>query len=129
VQRAFHHGLHRQLHRADGEQPERDPEARRQLDQDTFGRLDGDGDGLLSRDEFDAAKLRAAQHAERQERLFARLDADGSGGLAREELPDPTRRLAAMDADGDGMVTRAEARAHREARGDGQRAWRHAPRG
>lgn len=126
AKRGFHHGLHHKRHGGGwrdgggkGSMPDR--EARQELDDAAFARLDSDGDGLLSREEFGGRKLHAARHAEMQERLFARLDADGSGGLSRDELPDPTRRLAAMDADGDGTVTRAEARAYRQAHGDAGR--------
>lgn len=113
----FHHGMHRKGP-ADRERPKPDHRAQHEFDEGAFDRLDTNGDGLLSREEFDSEKLRAARRAEMRERLFARLDADGSGGLSRDELPDPTRRLAAMDADGDGTVTRAEARAYRKAHGD-----------
>lgn len=125
------HGFHHRLHRKDrtdradhGKRSASGHAARQDFDAAAFDRLDTDGDGLLSREEFDGRKLRAARRAEMRERLFARLDADGSGGLSRDELPDPSRRLAAMDADGDGIVTRAEARAYRQARGDAERSLR-----
>ncbi len=77
-----------------------------------FDALDDDADGTLSRTEFSAERLREARREHARSRLFERLDRDGSGGLSRAELPDMSRRLAAMDADGDGTVTREEARAH-----------------
>ncbi|HEX7037662.1 MAG TPA: hypothetical protein VF210_17970 [Pseudomonadales bacterium] len=118
----FHHRLHRKGPGDRGERPMTHRRAQQDFEAAAFDRLDTDGDGLLSREEFDGRKLRAARRAEMRERLFARLDADGSGGLSRDELPDPSRRLAAMDADGDGMVTRAEAHAYRQARADAERS-------
>ena len=88
------------------------------VDADLFERLDEDGDGLLSKAEFDASKIREARRGSMQEWVFARLDRDGSGGISRDELPDMSRRLEAMDADGDGTVTREEARAHHMSRRD-----------
>lgn len=61
--------------------------------------------------------LSVAEARDRAEARFQTLDADRSGGLSREELPDPSRRLEAMDSDGDGTVTREEARAHRQSHG------------
>jgi len=116
-------GLHRSAHAgerraavaraAEGEALE----ARDELEAALFERLDGNADGLLSKDEFSAENLRAARREALQERAFARLDRDGSGGLSRSEVPDPSRWLEAMDADGDGTVTRQEAREHRHAHG------------
>jgi Ca2+-binding EF-hand superfamily protein len=102
-----------------------------------FERLDADGDGAISREEFAAAapmgRIRAmaeetpldrdafaaemaADAATRAARIFERLDADGDGLLSAEELaPRRPERRAAMfdriDADGDGVITREEAEA------------------
>ena len=117
----FHHGRHPETWRraADLRQSERDRawEPPEDMDAALFDRLDADADGLLSRDEFTADRLRAVRREAVQAHVFGRLDADGSGGLSREELPDPSRRLEAMDSDGDGTVTREEARAHRQSHG------------
>ncbi|MFN3615719.1 MAG: EF-hand domain-containing protein, partial [Rubrimonas sp.] len=102
-----------------------------------FERMDQDGDGAISREEFEAAapmaRIRAmaeqtpldrdafaaemaADAAARAARMFERLDRDGDGLLSAEELaPRRPERRAAMfdriDADGDGVVTREEAEA------------------
>lgn len=77
--------------------------------------LDADGDGVVTRSEYDAAS------AER----FARLDADGDGVLTREELGGGfarrrhelgarrAERMAAIDTDGDDAWSLAELQAVR----------------
>ena len=97
-------------------------EKREAMNAEMFERLDQNDDGLLSKEEFNTAKMAEARREAMQEHVFARLDKDGSGGITREEFPDMSRRLEAMDADGDGMVTREEARAHRDARKEARRA-------
>lgn len=47
-------------------------------------RLDSDGDGYVSREEY-------TERAERYLGAFDDLDVDGDGRLSREELPAPTR--------------------------------------
>lgn len=81
-------------------------------------RLDQDGDGLVSRDEFFAD-----EHAPGM-RMLARADADGDGAVTREELEAAiddiaeerreraerhmARRFDELDEDGDGMIMRAD---------------------
>lgn len=77
-----------------------------------LARLDKDGDGKITRDEYQGPAP-----------LFDRLDKDGDGSIGRDELPRPPAtpkkgqarpagamadRLKAMDTDGDGKLTRAE---------------------
>lgn len=114
------------------------PADRRGPDLDAmFERMDSDGDGAISREEFEAAapmaRIRAlaeqapldrdafaaemaADAAARAARMFERMDADGDGLLSAEELaPRRPERAAAMfdrmDADGDGVISREEAEA------------------
>ena len=69
---------------------------------------DANGDGQLSREEFEA--LPAARRAAQAQRKFERLDADGDGGLSPSEFPSLANRLIGFDADGDGILTREEVR-------------------
>lgn len=97
-----------------------------------FAEIDSDGNEQISRAEFDAAPMphhtpgrrdmRAAGRDMMREHMFMALDTDGDGSLSRDDLPDMAGRLAQMDDDGDGLVTRAEARAHHRAKGDDRRA-------
>ncbi len=108
-----------------------------------FARLDADGDGAVSAEEFtDPAGARfaaldangdgqvspaeIAAHAEthrdrrreaRAERLVERLDTDGNGSLSLEEMRRARDRRAIferLDTDGDGSLTRDELEAGRE---------------
>ena len=81
-------------------------------------RLDQDGDGLVSRDEFFADDHVPAM------RMLARADADGDGAVTRAELEATVddiaeerreraerhvvRRFEELDEDGDGMIMRAD---------------------
>lgn len=73
-----------------------------------FEQADGDGDGALSKDEYDG--LPQARRQVAMQRMFERLDADGDGALAPQELGGAVQRLESFDADEDGKVTRREMR-------------------
>lgn len=86
--------------------------------------LDSDGDGRVSRDEFQPPQHRRGPN------LFARADADGDGTVTREELgvaieegrDEREQRMLGMfdemDSDGNGVVTQIEAADHAFARVD-----------
>jgi Ca2+-binding EF-hand superfamily protein len=70
------------------------------LTQGDLAALDGDGDGAVTRAEFDTFAATA----------FEMMDADDSGTLSGAEL-DPhitSESFDELDADGDGMVSRSE---------------------
>ncbi len=76
-----------------------------------FEQADGDGDGALSKEEYDG--LREARARVAMQRMFERLDDDENGVLAPAELGARVARLESLDANEDGMVTRQEMRGHR----------------
>ncbi|MYB37929.1 MAG: hypothetical protein F4Y26_11225 [Gammaproteobacteria bacterium] len=78
------------------------------MQEGVFERADGDGDGALSKEEYDG--LGEARRDVAMERVFQRLDEDGDGLLAPAELGGQVKRLETLDADEDGKVTRSEMR-------------------
>jgi Ca2+-binding EF-hand superfamily protein len=76
---------------------------------------DKDGDGFISRVEFDAMPRPRKLPDDKRERLFGRLDKDADGKLSRDELgrmhrphdgpPPPMRRLWELDVDKSGGVS------------------------
>jgi len=90
----------------------------------TFERADADGDGYLTADESDAARMagdvgprsrglggalgRRFGNAETADERFERLDADKDGRISEQEFVDAPHPLLRFDADGDGRVTREE---------------------
>ncbi|MDE0691723.1 MAG: EF-hand domain-containing protein [Gammaproteobacteria bacterium] len=78
------------------------------MQEGVFERADGDGDGALSKEEYDG--LGQARREVAMQRMFERLDKDADGLLAPAELGGQVQRLEALDADEDGKVTRSELR-------------------
>ncbi|MEE4279389.1 MAG: EF-hand domain-containing protein [Halieaceae bacterium] len=77
-----------------------------------FEHGDLDGDGQLTREEMElAAKERQAKATERAARLFAEMDADGDGVVYEYEVLD--HAFARIDANEDGFIDRDEERAAR----------------
>jgi Ca2+-binding EF-hand superfamily protein len=82
---------------------------------EAWKKADKDGDGFLSRGEFDAMPRIQSLPEDKRQRLFERLDNNKDGKLAHGELsrhdrqPDgprpPLRRLAELDADKSGGVS------------------------
>src|SRR5690606_3796968 len=76
-----------------------------------FAKIDTDGDGSVSRDEFMASgRSKSSDRAsERKARHFDRIDADKSGTITAQEWNAVAEKyFAALDADQDGKVTKAE---------------------
>lgn len=73
-----------------------------------LARMDRNGDGNIGRDEF--MDHHAAEATRRIERIFAELDKNRDGKLAPDELKGrpEAERLLACDADKDGAITRGE---------------------
>lgn len=85
--------------------------------------MDSDGDGQISREEFQPPRHRGGP------KMFKRADADGDGELTREEMlaavesagerqAKMPQMFDAMDTDGNGVVSQAEAQNHAFARMD-----------
>ena len=96
-------------------------------ERDAFGMLDQDGDGSVSREEYENRDEGIRES--RMRRLFEMLDADEDGSITMDEFPSPQDRLRELDADGDGTVTKSEMRKSRKGKGHGgPRGKRHAPK-
>lgn len=82
-----------------------------QASAERFARMDADGDGNMTRDEFrDYVKSR---RAERKQAKFQRMDSDGDGSVSQAEYvayktAKAERRFAYMDKNGDGKVDQGE---------------------
>jgi len=82
---------------------------------DGWEKADTDGDGLISREEFDAMPRIQSLPEENRDRLFARLDKSGDGfinleelgrkGRGRGEAPRPIQRLEDLDTDNSGGIS------------------------
>lgn len=82
-----------------------------------FAVADADGDGLLSRAEYDEAMaieaelFGAGEHSGRKRRMFVSLDADRDGAISPAEAgarPALARSFRYADTDGDGRIDRGE---------------------
>ena len=117
-------------------------ESMRAAFQTRFDRLDSNGDGFLSKAEFDEPRQRNARNqrgsgdgedrtgvrarverprqrssnAPPRQRSFEDLDADNDGQISKEEMSAPMERLVALDANGDGRLDPTEMEAMRQLR-------------
>jgi len=88
---------------------------------DGWKEADTDGDGKISRAEFEAMPRIQGLPEEKREHLFARLDKDGDGFISAEERgggmsgprgrENPIQRLADLDTDGSGGISFEEFKA------------------
>ncbi|XOV84114.1 MAG: EF-hand domain-containing protein [bacterium] len=76
--------------------------------EEMFAILDGDGDGVISKDEYKSKKPGQSRALAMKRAMFKQLDKDQDRLLTPAEMPDPAERLRKVDANNDGVVTRAE---------------------
>jgi Ca2+-binding EF-hand superfamily protein len=76
---------------------------------DRFQRLDTDGDGYLTVEDFGptAEEVEQKVHSRIAE-VIAKHDQNRDGMLSREEFPGSTSRFQRLDANGDGLLSQAE---------------------
>ena len=90
-----------------------------------FERIDADGNGSISYEELTEARKKMAQHRRKRrgqgmarERL-ARHDKNGDGAISREDFPGDDERFKRLDRNGDGVIDRKD---RRQREGQGKRA-------
>ncbi|MEL6259111.1 MAG: EF-hand domain-containing protein, partial [Pseudomonadota bacterium] len=124
--------------------PARDPELRREMMQQRFAKIDGNGDGAISKDEVEAHRAevfatadadnnglvtqaeleahREAHKAEFRSKVFSKVDVDGDGALSLDEFQTPEGQgFDRVDANGDGLLTEDEIKAMGEQARKGRR--------
>lgn len=91
-----------------------------------FGRLDKNGDGSISKDEYPTPPAGVGAEGGRQRFMpdLAKLDKDGNGSVSKDEFATSTKemgaeRFAKIDKDGDGSITKEEFEAGRPQGGPG----------
>jgi len=76
---------------------------------EVFDRLDKNGDGSLTREEF-------ADAARRQGGRLNQMDTNNDGKISRDEWKGNPKRFDRLDANGDGVITKEEIRGARQNR-------------
>jgi hypothetical protein len=89
----------------EGQKPKGPGKGKRPNAERIFKRLDTNGDGSLSLEEFKAGP-RAQKNPEKAEQIFAKMDSDSSGGVSLEEFknfrpPHPPRKGGGKGKGGD----------------------------
>lgn len=114
---------------ADRKEPPREERPQKREHPGFLARLDADGDGKVSRQEFDGPPEHFADFDRNRDgfvaadeapkgppprrpgpaRFLERLDHDSDGKVSREEFDGPEERFDDLDKNGDGFIDRAEA--------------------
>jgi hypothetical protein len=68
---------------------------------DLFGQIDGDGDGKITKSEFEQALGAGGTNTAQADSVFGKLDADGDGSVSLKELASALRPGKGHHADGD----------------------------
>lgn len=84
--------------------------------EDHFSRMDTDGDGYLTEDELENGRPGPPPGGDSS---FEKDDVDGDGMVSAEEFSGPADFFERMDADGDGYITQEEIRPQRGMGGPG----------
>jgi len=92
-----------------------------------FAQLDQDGDGYITTDEYQ--NVRNEFRTERRNQMFEADDENKDGKVSRDEFSGPSKAFSKIDADGDGYITGEEAQNFRPLRDGSCRSGRGGQRG
>jgi len=91
-----------------------------------FDKVDGNGDGVVTPEDVDAAMAEKAEHwARKGKRHLARMGADDNGQLSRDvAMAKAAAHFDALDTDGNSELSRDEMKAHKAAMKAKHAEWR-----
>jgi len=78
-----------------------------------FDRMDANKDGLVTRDEAEAAFKQRAERREKSEQAFAAMDKDHDGKISRSEWTGKPKAFDRLDLNHDGVISHEELKARR----------------